>query len=391
MSRINFGKINQTCRSEIQKELVFNNWKYYTSRSNNPILRSLISTYSKELWIILLFSFVRWIIIILQPILVILILEYIQNPIQSDRGIYYGLGLVIFYNVIDIVSNLIGEQSDFIQALVGINAKHGIIGIIYDKILKISQSTNKRFSQGEIINFINVDVEKVTNISSYLSYAAWLPFQALFGFWFLFYYFEFLLFSSIAIGIIFTLLCFWIGLIRGLLQKKICIEKDKRMSATNEIINSIKVIKFNSLADVFVRKILKLRNNELFLTKLSLIIEIILLFFTLALSAYMVCTVLVLYNISGFSISIPNAYAILMVFKMLEIPLKWVPLLVNSIVEFTVSMKRIHKFLISKEMNPLIVSIEESKILNKADVMVENANFTWGEQKKTVNEEGKSC
>ena len=72
---------------------------------------------------------------------------------------------MITYNIVDIISNLITDQSDFIQSIVGINARHGITGMIYDKALKISQSTNKRFSHGEIINFINIFMITYWNIN----------------------------------------------------------------------------------------------------------------------------------------------------------------------------------------------------------------------------------
>ena len=365
------------------------NWKYYSTKSNNPIFRALIATYSKELWTIFTYSFVKWIMIIAQPVLVLLILDYIQDSSSYDGGIYYGLCLVILYNIIGILANLIGDQSDFIQAVIGINAKHGVIGMVYDKVLKTSQSTNKKFSQGEIINFINVDVEKVTNVSSYLSYLVLLPIQTVFGFWFMFYWFHYYLFVSVAVGIIFALMCFWIGLLKEFLQKKIWIEKDKRISATAEVINCIKIIKFNSLADVFLEKIQKLRNNELFLTKVSLIVEIFSLFLTLALSALMLFALIFVYYFGGNTLTIPMAFSVMMVFNMLEIPLKFVPLLINSIIEFTVSMKRIHQFLIANEINSKLISVKDNNLSNESAIQIYNASFTWGGKKRDSKGEGK--
>ena len=73
------------------------------------------------------------------------------------------------------------EQSDFIQMLLGVKAIHGIVGIIYDKILKLSSATNKILSQGEIINFIDVDVEKISKLVTILPLAVRFPFQVVFG------------------------------------------------------------------------------------------------------------------------------------------------------------------------------------------------------------------
>ena len=110
-----------------------------------------------------------------------MILEYIQNPGENDKSFYFMLSLVIGYNILDVVSNLLMEQSDFLQMLLGVKATHGIIGIIYDKVLKLSSATNKLFSQGEIINFIDVDVEKMPKLAIILPLAARFPFQVVFG------------------------------------------------------------------------------------------------------------------------------------------------------------------------------------------------------------------
>ena len=332
-----------------------------------------------------MYGFVRWLILISQPILLILIIRYMQKPNEYDKGLVYGLSLVITYNIVDIISNLITDQSDFVQSIVGINARHGITGMIYDKALKISQSTNKRFSHGEIINFINIDVEKIKSISSNLSNAVKLPFQLIFGLGFLFYYFTFLLSASMIFGILFILINLLIGLIRGILQRKIFYHKDKRMSITNEVINSIKTIKLNSLANIFIDKIRTLRNKELYFTKLSLVIETILFSIGWIFSGWMSISVFLLHYLAGNNTTLAEGAAALQVFKSLEVPLRWVPQFTSNVVEFNVSMRRIHRFLIWKEMNPEIISIKDKNLLDKNEVCIENANFTWGGPKKEAN------
>lgn len=45
--------------------------------------------------------------------------------------------------------------------MVGVKSTNALIGIIYNKLLKISASSNKTFNQGEIINFVQVDAMKM--------------------------------------------------------------------------------------------------------------------------------------------------------------------------------------------------------------------------------------
>ena len=285
--------------------------------------------------------------------------------------------LVIIYNMLDVISNLIMEQSDFLQAVIGINAKHGVVGVIYDKVLKISQATNKKFSQGEIINFINVDAEKISNISANLSNAARLPFQVVFSFWFLFYYLEFSLFASLGWGVIFTFINYLIGVTRGYIQGKIYFEKDRRMTVTNEVICNIKTIKINSFIDIFVNKILNFRNRELWFIRISLLIDLIGWFLGWILSSGLFISGLLLFYLSGNNISISKAFAAMQIFRMLEVPVKWVPTFVNSILEFMVSSNRINLFLTWKEINQQLVSKKNRCDIDEEYISIENSCFTW--------------
>ena len=166
--------------------------------------------------IAVLYNFIRWILLIAQPILITLILEFIQNPKGKDGGLLYGLILIVFYILFDISANLTMEQGNFIQMMLGIKSSHGIIWLIYEKVLKISSATNKHFSQGEIINFIDVDVEKIPRLVWILPLVARFPIQLVFGLWFLYYYFGYSLFAAVGSGAIFA---FFITLdIRCLLQ-----------------------------------------------------------------------------------------------------------------------------------------------------------------------------
>ena len=91
--------------------------------------------------------------------IITLIIEYIQDPKGDDGGVLYGLGLILLYIFIDIFSALLTENFNFIQLTLGAKAKFALVEIIYDKVFKLSSATNKKFSQGEIINYIILNVK----------------------------------------------------------------------------------------------------------------------------------------------------------------------------------------------------------------------------------------
>ena len=52
--------------------------------------------------------------------------------------------------------------------MVGVNSTNAMIGLIYKKQLKMSNATNKKFSTGEIVNFVQIDANKLYNLSGLL-------------------------------------------------------------------------------------------------------------------------------------------------------------------------------------------------------------------------------
>ena len=75
--------------------------------------------------------------------------------------------------------------------MVGTLTSSALVGLIYEKTLKISQATNKRFKSGDLLTFIQVDVNKLT----FLCYSApglfKLPIILVVGFYFLYAYLGF--------------------------------------------------------------------------------------------------------------------------------------------------------------------------------------------------------
>ena len=53
--------------------------------------------------------------------------------------------------------------------------------MIYEKTLKISHLVNNNFSQGEIVNFIEVDSEKIINLMGEFPQVAKLPMSLFFA------------------------------------------------------------------------------------------------------------------------------------------------------------------------------------------------------------------
>jgi hypothetical protein len=59
--------------------------------------------------------------------------------------------------------------------MIGVKSTNAMIALIYEKQFKITASTNKRFSSGELTNFIQVDATKLALLSQTLPTVMKLP------------------------------------------------------------------------------------------------------------------------------------------------------------------------------------------------------------------------
>jgi ATP-binding cassette, subfamily C (CFTR/MRP), member 2 len=278
--------------------------------------------------------------------LIALILEHIETPKEEDKGIAYGLGLVAAYVTVDVIQSIVWQRAAFLQDLLGIRANHGLVSLIYEKILRLSSATNKEFSQGEIINFIDVDVEQINHLAYIFPLVARLPIQLLFSLSFLFYYFGVTLFTAVGVGLAFSLVNFICAKLRANLQEKILKVKDKRMRHTTELVNNIKVVKLNSWKDFFITKIMGFRSKEVFLIKIDIWIDAFMVAVAWIITPSLTLATFLVFFLAGHDISVAKAYATYQVFTYLEMPLRWVPEFISSYMQFKVSMKRIQKFLL---------------------------------------------
>ena len=60
------------------------------------------------------------------------------------------------------------------------------MSLIYEKQLKLSAATNKKFDQGEVVNLVQVDAGKVHGLTANISRVATLPFVLVMSFIYLY-------------------------------------------------------------------------------------------------------------------------------------------------------------------------------------------------------------
>jgi ATP-binding cassette subfamily C (CFTR/MRP) protein 2 len=86
--------------------------------------------------------------------------------------------------------------------MVGVKSTNAMIAMIYAKQFRINSSTNKRFSSGELTNFVQVDANKLAMLSSSLPGVMKLPILLIICFVVLFIYLGWSFLAGVAVFIV---------------------------------------------------------------------------------------------------------------------------------------------------------------------------------------------
>lgn len=132
-----------------------------------------------------------------------------------------------------------------------------------------------------------------------------------------------------------------ISLASAKLQDVYMTRQDARISLTTECLNNIKIIKIYGWTDIFIKMITDFRNKELQIMikqyKLGVANISSLYFFPQLLQTVSFCSFIYFKG----NISLPDAFLIMMVFRLLIVPLRTLPLFIGEFIAFIISMQRI--------------------------------------------------
>ena len=185
----------------------------------DPLIRTLMKTYMRTFFNAFIINFFQVLLEISVPFMIWAIIDYIDPQDKKDKSLGYGIFLIVLYLVIDLVAKLLAQQGNFIQGLLGARAYTGVVSIIYSKVLKCSSATNKAFTQGEIINFIQVDASKILYLAWVFPTVARLPIQLVFAITYLLFFFGYSLLGAFGVSFVLIIINFMLAIISQKIQK----------------------------------------------------------------------------------------------------------------------------------------------------------------------------
>ena len=349
LKTIHLGKFREDYSANTFLKEIKPHWENKKASTNsNPLIKALLAAnVSPLIFIVFLSIFVSGL-----NILRMILFRQVLLHFEKEEGLqpYWSLlNTSLIMLTAKLLEIVLMRFFEFYTAKIGAKTTIQVNTLLYDKLLKISSFA--QFSEGELINFIQIDAEKFADFFSYTPGTLVLPFQIAFYIYLLFQYFgpSFLLGMVVLIVILIVSSCIESKRIKY--QKDILKLKDRRIKTTSQAFETIKVVKLYSWEDYYINKIKEERNNELeVLRKIQMIAMIINgIFWSTGTIVSLVS--IIAFNIFDSHMEISNILTSIYIFNCLGEPLFLFPEYITGLFDSFVSLHRIEGFLKAKEFN----------------------------------------
>lgn len=163
--------------------------------------------------------------------------------------------------------------------------------------------------------------------------------------------------------------------IRSLFRRRGLINKvtDQRVTLTQEILQSVRFVKYFGWEGAFMERLQEVRDREIHGIQVLLAIRNAINSVSLSLPIYASFLSFITYSLTDHGLGPAEVFSSLALFNSLRLPLNLLPLVIGSIVDAWSSMKRIQNFMLSEDQED--AAVFKPEIENAVEI--NHASFTW--------------
>ncbi|KAI0866183.1 P-loop containing nucleoside triphosphate hydrolase protein [Xylaria cubensis] len=398
-----------------------------------PLLWAIHETFFWEFWIGGLCQLVASIFQVLSPFVLRFLIAFAQDAFNNSQNgkppppIGRGVGLVIGVTFMQIFQSLGTNHFIYRGMMIGGQVRAVLISLIFEKSMVISgrakaggkaltngtaeqqpdgakednkeeeksekdKKTGKQgiagdgigWSNGRVVNLMSVDTYRLDQ-SSALFHIIWTaPIQCVITLIVLLVNLSYSALAGFAVLVI--------GIpaltraIRTLFRRRALINKitDQRVSLTQEILQSVRFVKYFGWEAAFMNRLEEVRDREIHGIQILLAIRNAINSVSLSLPIYASFLSFITYSLTDHGLAPAEVFSSLALFNGLRLPLNLLPLVIGSVVDAWSSMKRIQDYMLSEDQEDAAVLKPE----NEDAVEIIDASFTW-ERTPTQEASGK--
>ncbi|XP_054249750.1 ATP-binding cassette sub-family C member 3 [Indicator indicator] len=342
-------------------------------------LKALLRTFGPYFLISSFFKLIQDLLSFVNPQLLSILISFIKN---KDAPAWWGFLIAALMFICAVLQTLILHQHFQYCFVTGIRMRAGITGMIYRKSLIITNSAKRSSTVGEIVNLMSVDAQRFTDLMPFLNMLWSAPLQIFLALYFLWQTLGPSVLAGVAVMVLLIPFNSAIAMKTRALQVQQMRYKDSRIKLMNEILGGIKVLKLYAWEPSFLGKVLEIRQNELRVLRQAAYLSSLSNFawvsapFLVTLTTFAVYVLVDEKNI----LDAEKAFVSLSLFNILKFPLIMLPQVIGSLVQTSVSLKRIQEFLSHDELDPNCV--ERKAMAPGNAISVTQGTFSWGKELK---------
>lgn len=337
----------------------------------------LIKALFKTFFVTLLKSFLLKIVYDILTFLNPQLLKWLIS-FASDEGAYVWVGYIysILFFVVALVQSLCLQSYFKMCFLLGAKVRTTVLASVYKKALTLSNQAKKQYTIGETVNLMSVDAQKLMDVANFIHLIWSNVLQITLAIYFLWQE----LGPSVLAGVGIMILLIPINAILVSKNRTIQVNnmknKDQRLKFMNEILSGIKILKYFAWEPSFKKHINDIRNRELnnlvAYGQLQALVTFLLYLAPVLVSVF-TFTVYILVD-SNNVLDAEKAFTSITLFNILRFPLSMLPMLLSSVLQASVSVERIEKYLGGDDLDTS--AIQHDCNFEKAVQFCE-ASFSW--------------
>ena len=391
LKKEHLGKLNKKHDSSFFYSEINTFWEHkgYKHYTKNALLRCILRTNLCQLIFVFSLCLLAATSDYFAVVFIKFFIDYFDS--NSDKSSFiYDLSLwqiCLCFILLQLVRAFLEVHAVMNMSVIGNRVSFGLNCFIYNKILKASVSSfTQRATQGELVNMIQIDSMKLNWMIMMSPTLLINPIQIIAYSYLLFDFFHFSFFAGLVILITFFLINLKLGKLFHSYQKRTLNKKDIRMKRTTEIFENIKILKLYNWERQFLEKLLTSREDEMEATSKGFNVTIINTTLFWLCPSLIACGTIGLYQYLNDRLSISTMLIGLSLFNKLQEPIRQLPNIISSLIESTVSMKRIECFIRQPEtVDSYIHKGKYDDPNEQYAIKIIKGNFSWGAKQEANN------
>lgn len=308
------------------------------------------------------------------PYLINYFVEFLNE--KKFRSLESGYLLALGFLVAKLIETIAQRQWIFGARQLGLRLRAALISQIYKKGLVLSSQSRQIRSSGEIINYMSVDVQRITDFIWYLNTIWQLPVQICLAIYIL----HLNLGMGAVVGLVATMVVMAGNIpltrVQKRYQTKIMEAKDDRMKSTSEVLRNMKTLKLQAWDTRYLQKLIDLRQVEHNWLWKSLRLSALTAFIFWGSPTFISVFTFGGCVLMGIPLTAGRVLSSLATFRMLQDPIFNLPDLLNVIAQGKVSVDRIATYLQEDEIKSDAVEFVPNS-QTELHVEIEGGKFSW--------------